>query len=48
MISGHSLLYAFFSCNIYNENLILSKSPYFLASVIIFAYLVDLKFINDN
>ena len=41
------------SCNINNEILVAGtlnckKKSCFLASVIIFAYLVDLKVINDN
>ena len=37
-----------FSCNIYNEILVASKSPNFMASVKIFAYSVDLKVVNDT
>ena len=37
-----------FKLNLSCGNLIFSKSPCFLASVIIFAHLVDLKVINDN
>ena len=41
------------SCNVNNEILVAGtlncqKNSCFLASVIIFAYLVDLKVINDN
>ena len=42
-------IWIFFSCNILScGNLILSKSPCFLESVIIFTYLVNPKVINDN